>query len=200
MKIALIDDERMFLESLQSYLVNVDYINKVDCFLSINSFLKFDTIYDLLLVDLKLEGESGFDILRKKHKSKVVFVTSYREHSKINYAYRNGAYGYVTKSTPVKEMLEAIKTAASGNIYYSPKLFRKDKIKVELKLDELTTKEYSVLKDFTFGMNLEQIAEKNHVSTSTIKVHKHNILKKFGLLHIEDVIQSLDGYFQKHKK
>ncbi|HEX7195500.1 MAG TPA: response regulator transcription factor, partial [Candidatus Limnocylindria bacterium] len=72
------------------------------------------TQVDVLLLDLRLGEESGFDLLRHEsggHMPAVVVVTSYDYPQYADAALRLGAAGFVVKTAPTAELLDAIRSA-----------------------------------------------------------------------------------------
>jgi DNA-binding NarL/FixJ family response regulator len=75
---------------------------------------------DVLLLDLRLGQESGFDALRATDgpMPAVVVVTSYDYPQYADAALRLGAAGFVVKTAPTAELLDAIRRAASGGLAF----------------------------------------------------------------------------------
>lgn len=75
---------------------------------------------DVLLLDLRLGKESGFDALRATdgQMPAVVVVTSYDYPQYADAALRLGAAGFVVKTAPTAELLDAIRRAASGGLAF----------------------------------------------------------------------------------
>jgi DNA-binding NarL/FixJ family response regulator len=75
---------------------------------------------DVLLLDLRLGQESGFDALRATDGPlpAVVVVTSYDYPQYADAALRLGAAGFVVKTAPTAELLDAIRRAASGGLAF----------------------------------------------------------------------------------
>jgi DNA-binding NarL/FixJ family response regulator len=76
---------------------------------------------DVLLLDLRLGDESGFDLLRSEADAPlpaVVVVTSYDYPQYADAALRLGAAGFVVKTAPTAELLDAIRRAAAGGLAF----------------------------------------------------------------------------------
>ncbi|HUS12943.1 MAG TPA: response regulator transcription factor [Pyrinomonadaceae bacterium] len=78
---------------------------------------------DVALLDVSLPGLRGFDVARKILASqpacKVLFVSCYAEKAYVEAARELGASGYVLKGRVFSELVNAIRTAQSGEFYES---------------------------------------------------------------------------------
>jgi DNA-binding NarL/FixJ family response regulator len=74
--------------------------------------------FDLVLLDLRLPGRSGIEILKELRTIKpllpVIIVSSLPESPYATLARRAGAAGFVTKSALVQELGHAVKSALGG--------------------------------------------------------------------------------------
>ncbi len=109
MKLLLIEDEVELAKSIQSYLVGKDFA----CEWANNTKDAIDKIsiynYDCILLDLMLQDESGFEVLRElknQHKSEGVIIISAKEtlETKIE-GFNLGADDYLTKPFHLSELL-----------------------------------------------------------------------------------------------
>ena len=77
---------------------------------------------DLALLDLGLPGHAGIDTLRRFRWKfggvPVAVVSSTEDQASMRMARRMGAIGYIPKSLPADEMVEALKKVASGNTFF----------------------------------------------------------------------------------
>ena len=100
-KILIVDDEPIMRESLAGWLERDGHF--IDTAASGEDALKKlkDTRYDILLVDIKMEGISGLDVLKHVKESDpdiaVVMITAYGSIATAIEAMKNGAYDYLLK-------------------------------------------------------------------------------------------------------
>ncbi len=100
-KILIIDDELIMRESLAGWLERDGHI--VETAASGEEALQIlkDSRFEILLVDIKMEGMSGLDVLRKVKESDpdvaVVMITAYGSISTAIEAMKNGAVDYLLK-------------------------------------------------------------------------------------------------------
>jgi DNA-binding NarL/FixJ family response regulator len=83
------------------------------------------TAPDVVLVDLRMPGLSGFDATRRLAErsvgSRVLVLSVSAEESDVTDAMSAGASGYVLKDEPVEEVIAGIRAAAAGDPRISPR-------------------------------------------------------------------------------
>jgi DNA-binding NarL/FixJ family response regulator len=98
-----------------------------------------------------------------------------------------GAQGYVTKNSSREEMIKAILEVNAGNKYVCDEIKGivadqlTDEKEIALNVNTLTEREMQVINLIKEGHPSKEIARKLDLSTKTIEVHRHNILKKLKL-------------------
>ena len=107
-KILIVDDELIMRESLAGWLErDGHYVEKVESGEKALERIK-DTRFDIMLVDIKMEGISGLDVLKQVKKSEtdteVIMITAYGSISSAIEAMKNGAYDYLLKPFDPSEL------------------------------------------------------------------------------------------------
>jgi len=149
---------------------------------------------DMILVDLRLPGESGLDIIRALraagHKAKCVVLTTSSAVHEVREALEMGVDGYVLKEALPDELLAALKRISEGRKHYDPKamdaMIRSQGSSAAL-LRDLTERELEVLRQLAGGMANKLIADKLYITENTVKKHISSILVK---LHLSDRTQA----------
>jgi two-component system response regulator NreC len=149
---------------------------------------------DLVLMDIGLPDMSGIEVTQKiKTGWPQVAVVALTIHEDEEYFFKMlqaGASGYVPKRAAPEELLTAIRTAASGEVYLYPslaKLLVKDyvsggKEQSELgALDDLTDRENEVLAHLADGASNQEIADVLSISPKTVARHRENLMRKLNL-------------------
>ncbi|KAF3997848.1 response regulator [Glaciimonas immobilis] len=145
--------------------------------------------FDVALLDIALAGHSGLDLLKRLRVERpslaVLILSMYSEEVYAVRALKLGAAGYLTKSNFATTMIEAIRKAASGGKYLSPKLVEQlanmigsDRV---IPHEALSDRELEVLKLLALGESLVNIAKKLHLSPKTVTTHRTHILGKMGM-------------------
>jgi two-component system, NarL family, response regulator len=137
---------------------------------------------DVLVLDLQMAGEGGVStirrLLKKRTGAKILVLTAYDMDEDIYRSMRAGAKGYILKDTPREDLIQAIRTIASGQRYVSR--IAGAKLAGRIGASELTERELSVLNCVAAGQANKQIADKLLITEGAVKSHVNSIMKKLG--------------------
>ena len=143
---------------------------------------------DVVLMDLMMPGTDGItatrEIKQKYPKVKVIALTSFAEQAMVQGALQAGAVGYLQKNVSATDLANAIRSAYAGRMTLSPEaaqILAESVTQPHHPADQLTDREYEVLKHLADGLNNSEIAEKLFVSLGTVKFHVSNIFQKLGV-------------------
>lgn len=130
-----------------------------------------DASVDVLLLDLRLGQESGFDLLRQADgpMPAVVVLTSYDYPQYADAALRLGAAGFVVKTAPTAELLDAIRRAANGGLHYGVRPGNGV---------SLTARERDVLRLVVDGASNDEIGARLSISTRTVESHLRRLFER----------------------
>lgn len=138
------------------------------------------------LVDLRLDNQSGLEILkrlgRKDVKCKFTVLTSSLDERDFKDAQEIGVDGYILKEALPEEIIYAIRVIGKGRKYYDPGILeiamknKKDSI-----TEKLTKREQDVLEALGKGLNNKEIANYLFITEFTVKKHVSQILAKLNL-------------------
>jgi len=93
-----------------------------------------------------------------------------------------GAVGYVLKDHPDGDLAKAVRCAARGEEYRSPRVAaRLDALRRAVDVDGLTPRETEVLRLIALGFTSSEISERLHLSRRTIDAHRRRIHRELGL-------------------
>jgi DNA-binding NarL/FixJ family response regulator len=137
---------------------------------------------DVTLMDLRLPDMSGIDsmiaIRNEFADARIIVLTTFEGDVEIQRALGAGAYGYMLKSMPPKELLEMIRQVHAGKKRIPPEIAAH--LAEHFSDDELTEREISVLRHIAGGNRNRDIAERLFISEETVKVHIRHIMEKLG--------------------
>jgi two-component system response regulator NreC len=149
---------------------------------------------DVVLMDIGLPDISGIEAARSikacRPETAVVALTIHEDQEYFFKMLDAGATGYVPKRAAAEELIQAIETAAAGEVYLYPslaKLLVKDYLSSETAergrqaLDGLTAREQEVLTLLADGLSNPEIAEQLTISPKTVARHRENIMQKLNL-------------------
>jgi DNA-binding NtrC family response regulator len=140
-KILIVDDELIMRESLGGWLERDGHdIETVASGEEALEILK-DMRFDILLVDIKMEGMSGLDVLRHVRETDpdvaVVMITAYGSISTAIEAMKNGAYEYLLKPFDPNELGVLIEKIVEHQAQARENLFLKEQYKDRTRLESM---------------------------------------------------------------
>jgi DNA-binding NarL/FixJ family response regulator len=133
-----------------------------------------DGSVDVLLLDLRLGQESGFDLLRSgtPPMPAVVVLTSYDYPQYADAALRLGAAGFVVKTAPTAELLDAIRRAAAGGLAFGVRPGNGV---------TLSDRERDVLRLVVGGASNDEIGARLGISSRTVESHLRRLFERLGV-------------------
>ena len=155
---------------------------------------------DIVLMDLIMPGTDGITATREIKKKypdvRVVALTSFADPDMVQGALQAGAVGYLQKNVSAAELANAIRSAYHGHMTLSPEatqILAESITQPHNPHDQLTEREYEVLKLLVDGKSNNEIAEYLFISLGTVKFHVSNIFQKLGVdSRIEAVKLAID--------
>jgi len=142
------------------------------------------------LLDLAMPGMGGLEaipaILLEDPQARILVLTSYAEDGQVVQAIRSGALGYLRKDSSPDELVSTIHNVYLNRISLPPDLVRKAMLGAQQPVEdgpahELTPREMDVLRWVAQGYSNKQIASELSVSTTTVRTHVSNLLRKLSL-------------------
>ncbi|MGA2555731.1 MAG: response regulator transcription factor [Verrucomicrobiota bacterium] len=202
-KILIVDDHPMMREGL-AQLIGHDPALKVcgdagDAAAALEKTAALKP--DLVLVDLSLPGKNGLELIKDMQALHPgVLVLAISMHDEGLYAervLRAGGRGYIMKQEGGKKIAQAVRQVLDGHIYVSEKMSAKileifsghAAAVAASPVEKLTDREFEVFQLIGQGLDTKPMAEKLHLSTKTIEVHRANIKAKLSLNSVAELIR-----------
>jgi len=152
---------------------------------------------DLIISEIDLPELNGITALRaikKEHKdTKIIMFSHQPEEIYAISVLKAGASGYVSKNASNNDILKAIETVVSGQLYLSEKMDKHykytDAAKSKTRLfKRLSTREVEVLKLLSVGKKNKHIAEELDINEKTVSTYKARLFKKLNVDNVIDLV------------
>jgi two-component system, NarL family, response regulator len=138
---------------------------------------------EVMLLDLRMPGMNGIETMQALRSipdsPRVLVLTNFETDEDVYRAVRAGAQGYLLKSTTQQEMIEAIKTVASGRRYFPAHIA--SRLAQRMSRSNLTPREREILEMISKGLTNKQIGAALEISANTARNHVNNILEKLDV-------------------
>lgn len=210
MKVAIIDDHKMFRQGVEAMLSEHDDVDlawgaatRAEALKCLEDHIPPDAI----LLDISLGQENGIalarEILDSNPDINILGLSMHKEDKYIVDLLEAGAKGYLLKEAGADEMVTAIKKVGQGETYYSShvtdvlmKHISQGTVPSETGDQvKLTKREIEVLSLIAQEYSNPEIAEKLYISIRTVDTHRRNLLDKLQAKNTVGLVR----YAYKHK-
>ncbi len=159
---------------------------------------------DVVLLDIALSDGSGLDIIPElkeaSAQTRFLIVSAHTDFPTVKKAFSAGVYGYITKTSPLSEMMQAINDVVAGKNYrcrevqelISGIFFNDNSDSADASSKYLTKKEKKVAYLLYKGLSAREIAEQLELSSKTIDTHRYNIYQKLQIKKSVQLIKYID--------
>lgn len=157
---------------------------------------------DVVIMDLTMAEMDGMTATRalveQGSNTRVLVLTMHTEEEYLMEVLQAGASGYIVKSAADRELVDAVRTVARGEVYVQAAaarvlargLTQKDPNAAErMRFEKLTERERDVLKMVAQGYTAPEIGAKLYISPKTVDTYKQRINEKLGLQHRADYVK-----------
>ncbi len=193
-KIIITDDHKIFRQGLKSLIVREGIADVIAEASNGNELLELLNRHqpDLILMDIEMPEMNGVEATRRALEInpdlKILVLSTFGDEVHYFNIIQAGAKGFILKTSGIQELQTAIAEVISGESYFSNELLRKIIANInttanpskEKSGDKLTKREMEVMQLVANGLSNEEIAEKMHISITTVKGHRSNLLMKSG--------------------
>jgi len=156
---------------------------------------------DVVVMDLTMGEMDGITatkaLAEREDAPRVLVLTMHAEEEYLLPVLEAGAAGYLVKSAADRELIEAVRTIARGELYVSPSagrvlargIRRKDEhAELRARYEKLTDREQAVLRLVAAGYTAPEIGEQLFISPKTVDTYKQRVNEKLGLQHRNDYV------------
>ncbi len=156
---------------------------------------------DVIVMDLSMGEMDGVEATKElvgsKARARILILTMHAEDSYLVPLLEAGANGYLVKSAADRELIDAVRAVAAGDMYMQPSAARALAQRIQrkaehaderTKYEKLTEREQNVLRYVARGYSAPEIGEKLFISPKTVDTYKQRINEKLGLAHRSDYV------------
>jgi DNA-binding NarL/FixJ family response regulator len=138
---------------------------------------------DIVLLDMRMPEMTGIqtiEAIRKEFSNaRIIVLSTYDLEEDIYQSLQAGARGYILKDSPRNELLASIRRVHAGERVIPPNIATR--LAERIGGNELTAREFEVLKLIVNGKSNKQIGDDLGISEGTVKSHVNNILDKLDV-------------------
>lgn len=214
MKIALVDDHKLFRKGMRALLEEITDLEVI--FEAANGQELLDNMAqqpaEVILLDLEMPVMDGVTVLPKIQsqypEAKVLILSMHQDDQFIVHLLEQGAHGYLLKDTELEELENALECVQENGFYFNDRtsramlsrLTRRQKIKPTFgQVDPLSERETEVLKLICEEFTTAEIADKLFLSPRTIEGYRNRLLEKTGAKNTAGLVvfAARQGYLDK---
>lgn len=184
--LAIVDDHALFRMGLKYALTLAKDISLVAEGESADDAVRIarETRPDVMLLDVRMPGESGVAGLRRVLESesaqRVIMLTTSDAEEDIFQAVKAGAMGYILKGTKPELLIDAIRRVATDGMAFPEEVWNVYKMRAGMR--SVTPREKEVLELIAKGCSNQEIASMLGISPNSIKMHLKHIFEKLEVV------------------
>jgi DNA-binding NarL/FixJ family response regulator len=183
-RVAVVDDHPALREGTAALLAqqpDLEVVGLVGTLDEARSLIDHDPPPDVLVVDIRLGGERGLDLLLDdrdatgggRPRTAIVVWTAYDVPQYAAFAFRAGAAGFVVKTAPTAELIAAIRHAAAGGVHFTSR--------PDLASRPLSDREREVVGHLVAGLSNDEIGAAMGVITRTVEAHLTRLYERYDV-------------------
>ncbi|MFD2201162.1 response regulator [Shivajiella indica] len=213
--ILVLDEHEIFAEGIKLILENNLDVEVRYRFLNgenVLNYFKEVGQADLILLDLNLTQMDSLEFMEllqeEKPGLKILATSNQQSDAKIFLTRKLGAKGFIGKDSNLKDMLIAVKEVLQGDFYFPEEGkslggsldIMEEVIKNLCKRFELSRSEIKIMNLILDRKNNKEIAHELYLSPLTVKNHRKNIYRKFGVQNLAGILIILKEELEKDRK
>jgi FixJ family two-component response regulator len=198
----VVDDDADVRDGLTSLIESVGL--RAIAFGSVSDFLIYQVPDEpnCLILDVRLPGISGLDfqdqLARAQISTPIIFITGYGDVPMTVKAMKAGAVEFLMKPVREQDVLDAVRVALERDRARRAESRRSHDLRV--RYHALSPREKEIMGMVTAGLLNKQVAAKIGISEITVKVHRHNVMRKLGAKSLADLVRIADRLDNPHAK
>lgn len=199
-RVVLADDHRIFLQGLRLLIHSMprtEVLGESWTGSDVVSLVKA-TSPDLAILDIELPELNGIEVTRRLRQencgTRVLILTAHTAPQHVHAALEAGATGYIVKDCVFEELECAIRTAAAGEKYLSPKIAHVVSSSTPdghaiPGIQSLTPRQLDLLRLISAGRNIKEIASDLQVSVKTAETHRAKLMQRLNIHEVAGLVR-----------
>lgn len=190
-RILLVDDHAVVREGYRTLLAKHDGLKVVgEAGDAVSAYQCYkDTQPDVVIMDISMPGRGGIDAIEHIRgfdaRARILIFTMHGGAVYALQAFRAGAKGYVTKSSPPDLLISAVRDVAAGRKIICPEIgevLALDRVQGEKTgLQDLSPREFEIFRMILDARSTEEIASALNISRKTVANYHYAIKAKLGV-------------------
>lgn len=187
----VIDDDKYVRDGLRSLFRSVGL--EAETFSVASEFMRHGpaAVASCLVLDVRLPGLSGLEfqaeLARANINIPIIFITGHGDIPMTVRAMKAGAIEFLTKPFREQELLDAVRVALDRDCARREQENAVSELRA--RFDSLSPREHDVAALVTTGLMNKQAAAKIGISEITVKVHRHNVMRKMGAKSLAELVR-----------
>ena len=203
-RVVIVDDHKLLRDGLKAILrVSGEFEVVGECEAGSESVALVRRLKpDVVIMDVSIPGINGIEatieILRQAPQTKVLILSMYDDEHSVVSAIRSGARAFVLKKASDSDLLDALRTVATGGSYLSPqvsdrllsRIQRGDmEVRPNRQLEDLSSRERQVLRLVAEGKTSKEIANLLDLGIQTVRSYRKTMMKKLQVNNVAGLTQ-----------
>ena len=202
-KLYIVDDHKMLLNGLKAYLeensdwdVAKTFTSQAECLECLAQIQNPCELPQIIIVDVQLRGESGFDLVERITKNwpqiKCIIYSMYDTPGYILQARESGAKGYISKVASEEELLAALKNVLDGGEYIEKRMEKTLK-NLDSVISSFSRQEKIIFEKILQGKTNKEIAGELFISSHSVENYVSFIYAKCYVKNRAELIQKFQN-------
>ena len=203
-RVVLVDDHAIVRTGLKAVLAEAPEIDVVGEASGGNEAVELltRTPADVVVMDLSMSDGDGLTATREitatYDGTRVLVLTMHSEEAYLEAVLEAGSSGYLGKATADRDLVEAVRAVARGEIFVQPSAARvlaqgarrrDEQASERARYERLTDREREVMRLIAEGYTAPEIGEQLAISPKTVDTYKQRVNDKLGLTHRADYVK-----------
>lgn len=182
-RVGIVDDHPVVAEGTAALLreeSDIDVVGVAPSILAARAAGLFDAErVDVLLLDIRLGSESGLTALTPERtgplgtRPEVIVLTAYDYPQYADAALRLGAAGFVLKTAPLTELVDAIRRVAAGGLAFG--------VRPRASAARLSPREHDVVRLVADGRTNDEIGAELRIGSKTVETHLARLFERLDV-------------------